>query len=202
MEPKEQIIQTALEIIGREGIHKITTREVAKRAKMNNAALNYHFGTKDNLIRQAMDVFIGRLSSAYTLLQEEDMEPGERVLVFLKRFAELSVMYPGVTKSLVGQMMWAENPDPVLADAQKKGIQAFTESLKPICGIQEERALQELGLQMMAAVLYPILLSNQLPDLYGIDYADQKQRDAYIERLFRQFIRSGKQKRHERGGKT
>ncbi len=42
MGPKELIIQTALEIIGQEGIQKITTREVARRTNMNNAALNYH----------------------------------------------------------------------------------------------------------------------------------------------------------------
>lgn len=189
MGPKEIIIQTALEIIGQEGIHKITTREVAKRANVNSAALNYHFGTKDNLIRQAMDVFIGRLGGTYSLLYDEGVEPKERLLAFLKRFAEISVMFPGVTKSLVGQMMWMDTANPVLLQSQRKGVKSFTDILQQVTGIQEEQTLLRLGLQMMAAVIYPVLLSKQLPDLYEMNYSNQTEREAYIEQLFNQYVK-------------
>lgn len=190
MGPKELIIQTALEIIGQEGIQKITTREVARRTNMNNAALNYHFGTKENLIRQAMEFFIRTLGGAYVLLEQANRSPSERLLAFLKKFAEISVLYPGVTKSLVSQMMFAEEANPALAESQKRGITAFTDSLKQVTGIQGEPELQQLGLQLMAAVIYPVLLHKQLQDLYGIDYARQEEREAYIERLFRQYVPS------------
>lgn len=188
MGPKELLIQTALEIIGQEGIHKITTREVAKRAKMNNAALNYHFGTKDNLIRQAMDVFIQTLGGTYALLAREDLPPEERLLSFLKKFAEVSIRYPGVPKSLIGQMMWAEESNPLLIASQRKGIEAFTNSLMQVTRIQDKQELSHLALQIMSAILYPILIHKQLPDLYGFDYGNAAERDAYIERLFHQYI--------------
>ncbi|WP_269058701.1 hypothetical protein [Paenibacillus validus] len=39
-------------------------------------------------------------------------------------------------------------------------------------------------------ITIPVLLHKQLPDLYGIDYARQEEREAYIERLFRQYVPS------------
>ncbi len=87
-------------------------------------------------------------------------------------------------------MMFAEEANPALAESQKRGITAFTDSLKQVTGIQGEPELQQLGLQLMAAVIYPVLLHKQLPDLYGIDYARQEEREAYIERLFRQYVPS------------
>lgn len=187
-ESKEIIIQTALEIIGQEGIHKITTREVAKRANVNIAALNYHFGTKDNLIRQALEVFMGTMGEAYSLLFNKELKPDQRLLAFMKRFAEISVKYPGAAKSLVGQMMWTETSNPVLAESQRRGIKSLTDSLQQLTGIQEEKTLLQLGLQIMSAIIYPVLLSKQLTDLYGLDYTVQAERDAYIESLFLQYV--------------
>lgn len=190
MGPKELIIQTALEIIGQEGVQKITTREIAKRANVNSAALNYHFGSKENLIRQAMEFFIKTLNGAFALLEREELGAGERMLAFLKKFAEISVLYPGVTKSLVCQMMFVEADNPALTAAQKHGVAAFASILKQVAGIQEERMALRLGLQMMSSVIYPVLISRQLPALYGFNYADRQEREAYIEQLYRTYVPS------------
>ncbi|NMD43626.1 MAG: helix-turn-helix transcriptional regulator, partial [Firmicutes bacterium] len=43
-------MKTAVEIIGREGNLNVTIREIAERAAVNIAAINYHFSSKENLI--------------------------------------------------------------------------------------------------------------------------------------------------------
>lgn len=188
MGPKEQIIQTALEMIGQEGVQKVTTREIAKRAGVNIAAVNYHFGSKDNLIKQAMEVFIRTLNGTYALLASEETAPADRLLAFLKRFSEVSILYPGVTKSLVSQMMFAETENPVLAAAQRRGIDTFAQTLRQVTGIEDQSQLLSLSLQMMSAVLYPVLIHKQLPALYDFNFADAGPREAYIESLYRRFI--------------
>jgi len=186
--PKDVIIQTALDIIGQEGVHKITTREIAKRANVNTAALNYHFGTKDRLVEQAMGVFIRELAGTYAELEREELPMEERLLSFLQQFAAFSVRYPGVTKSLVDRMMWAEAGDPALAAAQRKGIERLTGALAIATGRTEPAELRAAALQLMSGVLYPVLLHKQLPDLYGIDYAKAEEREAYVERLYRRYV--------------
>src|SRR5690554_8227300 len=46
---QEKILSAAIELFGSKG--DMTTREIAKKAKVNVAAINYHFHSKDNLMK-------------------------------------------------------------------------------------------------------------------------------------------------------
>lgn len=55
---KERIIEAAGEIFGHRGFQAATIRSIAKAARVNVAAVNYHFGDKDNLYRTVLkDIF-------------------------------------------------------------------------------------------------------------------------------------------------
>lgn len=184
---KEQIIQTVLQMIGQEGIQQITIREIAKRADVNIAAINYHFGSKENLIKQAMNVFTKMISNTFIIMDQE-VAPKEKLLSFLKEFAKVSITYPGVTKSFVSQMMFTETSDPMLLAAQKQGVAKFIDIVKQITKIKNEQRVKFLSLQLMSSILYPVLINRRLPDLYDFDYMNKDSRDKYIELLFERFI--------------
>lgn len=55
---KERIMETAGEIFGNQGYRAATIRSIAKAAKVNVAAVNYHFGDKEGLYRTVLlDIF-------------------------------------------------------------------------------------------------------------------------------------------------
>lgn len=50
---RHKIIEATILLVAEEGWHGVTTRQVAERAGVNNAAVNYHFSTKADLLRAA-----------------------------------------------------------------------------------------------------------------------------------------------------
>ncbi|MBK9036509.1 MAG: TetR/AcrR family transcriptional regulator [Myxococcales bacterium] len=50
---RQKIIAATIVLVAEEGWHGVTTRQVAERAGVNNAAVNYHFTTKVDLLRAA-----------------------------------------------------------------------------------------------------------------------------------------------------
>ncbi|MBN1264719.1 MAG: TetR/AcrR family transcriptional regulator [Anaerolineales bacterium] len=52
---KLRILMAAIEAIEKNGIQNITTRVIADEAGVNNAALHYYYGTKEQLLEQALE---------------------------------------------------------------------------------------------------------------------------------------------------
>ena len=52
---KQKIIMTAIECIESEGLQGVTIRKIADQAGVNVAAINYHFGSKEQLFKIVMN---------------------------------------------------------------------------------------------------------------------------------------------------
>jgi len=58
---RERILQSALDLFGERGLNGATVRDIAARAKVNVAAISYHFGGKDELYREVAGMVIGSI---------------------------------------------------------------------------------------------------------------------------------------------
>ena len=56
---RERILEAALDLFGERGLTGTTVRDIAQRAKVNVAAISYHFGGKDELYRAVATTVIG-----------------------------------------------------------------------------------------------------------------------------------------------
>ncbi len=50
-EPRQRILNAAVQVFGRKGFKAATVREICQAARVNLAALNYYFGNKESLYR-------------------------------------------------------------------------------------------------------------------------------------------------------
>ncbi len=83
---KERIIEAAAEIFGNQGFKAATIRNIAKAAKANVAAINYHFGDKAGLYRT---VLLNIFSNGFTAFPPVGpLEPGQNPEVQLQRFVK------------------------------------------------------------------------------------------------------------------
>ncbi|GJM80880.1 hypothetical protein HMSSN139_33760 [Paenibacillus sp. HMSSN-139] len=55
---KQNIIQATLELIKTEGADQVTLRKITAAANVNLALVNYYFGSKDNLINEALKLLL------------------------------------------------------------------------------------------------------------------------------------------------
>ena len=58
---RERIVEAALDLFGERGLTGTTVRDIAQRAKVNVAAISYHFGGKDELYRAVATSVIGSI---------------------------------------------------------------------------------------------------------------------------------------------
>jgi TetR/AcrR family transcriptional regulator, regulator of cefoperazone and chloramphenicol sensitivity len=179
-DPKERIIQVTLDIIGNQGTDKVTIREIANRVGVNVAAVNYYFGSKGNLIHQSMQYFADTMHGAFRYFQQEELALEEKLYLFLSSFAENSVTYPGVVKSMVNQMMGEGEVRSEVAVAMGKGTASMRQVIGQLIQSEDEQKNSFIALQLMSSVIYPILMSSQLPRMYGFDYRDKEAREQYI----------------------
>lgn len=98
---KERIIRVTMDMIAEEGLQNITIRKIAARAGVNVAAVNYHFGSKDVLINEALRNVIDQLKSAFEYLKTEGQDEKAKLYTFVSSFIGIVVEYPDILKNMV-----------------------------------------------------------------------------------------------------
>jgi AcrR family transcriptional regulator len=67
---RQRIIEATTELIAERGWAAVTTREVARRAGVQQAQIGYHFGSKDGLLRAAIVTAFDQMMAALAGLLE------------------------------------------------------------------------------------------------------------------------------------
>lgn len=83
MDSKEAIIQAATALINEkiDQVDEITVREICKRANVGLGLVNYHFGSKEQLIELCVERFVNRVVAQFRLIRESTrgMEPLQKL---------------------------------------------------------------------------------------------------------------------------
>ena len=100
-EIKQKIILTAIECIERDGIQGVTIRKIADLAGVNVAAINYHFGSKEQLMNIVMNAtlnesFVNNINDYKEMWQSDTKKA---LQLFLADTLEGAVNYPNLTKA-------------------------------------------------------------------------------------------------------
>jgi len=83
---KQRIIDAAGPIFAQKGFHSTTVREICASAKVNHAAINYYFGSKENLYKEIV-ASLGSLMALWD--QESELSPPAKGGSFEERLREL-----------------------------------------------------------------------------------------------------------------
>src|SRR5271168_3629349 len=84
-ETRRQLLEAAGEVFAEVGFRDATVREICQRAGANVAAINYHFGDKENLYEEVLRYAQGKALEKYPLLLgvAETAPPEERLHAFV-----------------------------------------------------------------------------------------------------------------------
>jgi TetR/AcrR family transcriptional regulator, regulator of cefoperazone and chloramphenicol sensitivity len=87
LETRRQLLEAAGEIFAEHGYAKATSKEICERAKANIAAVNYHFGGKDELYAAVLEEAHSRIVSieAVAAAAQSRIEPALKLRMFLSR---------------------------------------------------------------------------------------------------------------------
>lgn len=174
---KENIIKVTTELIDQNNgnISSITARVIAEKAGVGLGLINYHFGSKENLITTCVQRIIGKVIAGFDTKKEYATDK-ERLIAWATHVFNFLFEHSAISRvSILGDMQnYTMNCNSVLS--QKGFMLALTKDIeakdKPILSF------------ILTATMQAAFLSGTVSgELLGYDFTKQNDRSAFIERL-------------------
>ena len=186
---RENIINATLKIIGEEGFQNVTIRKIATLAGVNVAAINYHFGSKDIVINEALKYLTGKLKDSFKYLGEKEVSPEIRIKNFIRCYADAALEHPDVFRNYINHSMCnTEMPSDYSEFMKREGFEELKNTLREMTSLDDDMLLFMKGFQIISGIAFPVLLGKQMEKLSGIDYDDKIVRYKYLDVLLKTII--------------
>ncbi|MFZ5351446.1 MAG: TetR/AcrR family transcriptional regulator [Bacillota bacterium] len=172
---KDRIFQAALELI-EEGavIGGITTRQIAQKANVNLALINYYYQSKENLLGQVVQMKMGKIIEQIYENKDSDENPIIRLKRLLNTTADFSFEHNDIFKMAVSGEL-------------KKGCinscEMVMPMLKEIHENRDESELRIIALQLMLPFHYIVLYPELFGDYLSADFFNIQQRTQKINQM-------------------
>lgn len=98
---KENILKTAFELFSTYGVQRVSIAEIAKKAKVSQVTIYNYFGSKDELLRDAILSLLNKRLQEDIEVIESNLPFPKKVETFIsERTSELSAMNPDFLKTM------------------------------------------------------------------------------------------------------
>jgi AcrR family transcriptional regulator len=179
---KKRIIEAALKIIASEGFHRVTIRKIASLAGVNVAAVNYHFGSKEQLINEALHNITQQLINTFNVLQQSNIAVEDRLRTFLHAYSSVITQYPDVIKNFIMQSITDYGISGEYESfIQNEGYALLKNTIRQMRPGDNDYIIEMRIMQMLGSMAFPILLSNRSIALMDVDYSHDQVRAQYVE---------------------
>ncbi len=188
MNTKDRILDVTLDILRKEGFEKITVRRIAEQAEVNVASVSYYFGSKENLISNALEVILKDARKAFEFLYDESLGPRERLKRFLVHYAAVGLANPEALRRLLfkGTFDFDSQKD-YLQFLRNFGIEKVKQTIGEMSGIKDEDTLLLITFQMFSAMLFPCIMHPVIREMLGYDLKMEDKIDTYFELMLDRY---------------
>ena len=125
-ERRERILGATLAVIGRSGIGAVTHRSVAEEAGVPLGSLTYWFGTKDDLLREALRRFVADEAARLRGIADE-LEAGADPALIAERYAAVLEGNTGPEQIAQFELYLEAARNPALRDIAQESFRAYEE---------------------------------------------------------------------------
>lgn len=169
---RTRLVTVARELIAEGGLGAATTRAITQRAGANVGAVNYHFGSKSALLREAVASAVAAFEQSVASEEPSDRGSEGSRLLDAVRAARPLADDPAARVILVAALEGSRDPD--LADLVRAKLDALrTQILQEIGGDPADSGLAMLIAASLDGLLLHVLID---PETNIEDYADALQR--------------------------
>ncbi|MGW8957663.1 TetR/AcrR family transcriptional regulator [Paenibacillus sp. NPDC055715] len=183
---KEKILHTALEFIKKEGFEAVTIRKIADLSTTNISLVNYYFGSKENLLSEAIEVILSGFQHTFSILDNTAIPPQDRLKQFLFDYLQVIRQYPELLSRVI---VMGSTP---FTSQQEYGrflnIMGFPKvqsTIKELTGEQRPERLLAMMLQIFGAIFLPALMSPILESGAVVEMPSiEEQLNLLFERYF------------------
>ena len=163
---RANLVDGTLRCLERLPPERVTARAIADESGANLASIAYHFGSKDNLVTEAVIEGLDRWLAeiAGRLGDLASLEPPERFQRAGEIYEATRRRHTGLAKNFVGALAKAQH-DPRVGELLAAGFQRTRPTLAGLLGLGDDRAGEDaagLVLALFDGLLLQVLLDSAL----------------------------------------
>lgn len=158
-ETRKQLISATKALLMEPNPEKITARQIAKRASVSLAMINYCFGTKDRLLNTAIEELISDRYRDLTIAEDSSLPVKERLLQSMTQFIQGVIQYEGLIRIAIPYL---------LREAPKKLPERILPYLREYYGsTKTEKELRLIAFEMMSAAQFVFYKYDDFSEFTG-----------------------------------
>jgi AcrR family transcriptional regulator len=178
---RSKIIEAAAEIIGRERNLNLTIREIANRAEVNIASVNYYFGSKENLLTEVEMLLMEKIRQIYTGLDDNSLSTREKLINWADNLIKHLIDYPGIIYLIGTRVLEREN---TCLNIYLNLLETdLIPLVKELTGIKDDNIAGFKVLHLISGIVYPVLIFSSDNETAGIDIGNADTRKKYVRSL-------------------
>ena len=164
---KEEIIQAALEVVGRKGLRSLTISAIAIEAGMSEANIYRHFKGKDEIISAIADFIGSSVMGKAATIAAGSRKPLEKLETIFFSHLTLIAEHPGIPRFVFSEDVLLAYPD--IAQTPAVRINGYIETISGIiaAGIQEGEMRQGISPREPALALLGMIQFTALRSTVG-----------------------------------
>jgi TetR/AcrR family transcriptional regulator len=108
---QDKIRKTAIRLFLENGFERTSIRDIAKKAKINIALLNYYFRSKENLFESIFTTLVGKYSPLLNGILNSEKPLDEKVNEYVSNYIDILIENPRLTYFVLSVMH--RNPDKI-----------------------------------------------------------------------------------------
>lgn len=174
---KELILKVTLGLLESEGFKGVTIRKIAEAADVNVALVNYHFGSKNKLINEVIQILVDSLKELFVILDDDSIEPKMRLKRFLIQYVNIYHQYPFIARHILDQ-------DAVIFDSQKEfvvfmkaiGLKKMQRTIEQLTGETDPEKLTIMMTHLLGSTFLPALIEPLYEKVTGFPLPDRETR--------------------------
>lgn len=183
LDTQGKIIATTIDTIGRQANLNFTIREIAEKAEVNLASVNYYFRSKDNLINEVERHFANEIQRLYDELDCSQANPEDKIRVWAEKIMEQLMEYPGIIFLLVTKLLNDRSGTEGIAGLIEKSEASLTPIIKELTQITDDTNVAIKVMQLLSGVIMPVLFYHGAGKTLNIDILSKENRVRYTEAL-------------------
>jgi len=185
---RERIIKTTLNIIGEKGDVNPTIRDIARKAQVNLASINYYFRSKRKLFNEIEEYFAGEINTITNILDDTNIDAETRILTWAKKLMDNLASYPGIMLLLASKVMKKDKIERTIVKFIDIRNSSFKRLVGEITRIKDDKIVDLKAIQIFSGIINPLIIQYGVGKVFNVDFNDNQVRERYIETLIRSIL--------------
>ncbi|MBN1304663.1 MAG: TetR family transcriptional regulator [Anaerolineales bacterium] len=185
---RQYILEATITAIEKHGLQNLTTRAIAEEAGVNNAALHYYYGTKEQLLETALTQTLEHMLADTAEMLAGEGSIRERLYALFEYLVLGILRYPNLIRAHIqGPLMEGDQDSPFSRMIDNWLSRAYKEL------VADDASGQDVRFALYAAIS-ACLLAGLMPEAARkkdrIDLRDEKMRKRFIDYLVESILRA------------